>query len=231
MKNLNDLKEIQRAIQVAVQAKQDTIKMKDILVARPPISVEQRLAIYQDSYQVRLEESLRDDFERVQELLGSEEQFEQIMQDFILQCPSTVRNIAEYSEDFVLFVQQNRPHLHDSALCDWYALIAEKMPDVSLDRVLSVQEIQQGIPFHVKAFFSTIPFKSENKYYTTFKKQDEVQIKEISADDYELIQFAVVSQTVEDFIEKAQNLKLDDAHVAKKINEWITEQVIFCERI
>jgi len=231
MKNLNDLKGIQRAIQTAVQAKQDAFKMKDILLERPPISIEQRLAIYQEGYEARLEESLRDDFERVQEILDSEEQFEKIMQKFILQCPSTVRNIAEYSEDFVSFVKQNSPHLYDSALCDWYALVAEKMPDVSPDCILSVHEIQKGIPFQVKTFFSTIPFKSEKKFYTTLKKQDEVRIKEISVEDYELILFLVVSQSIEAFIEKAQNLKLDDAQVAKKINEWIAEQVIFCERI
>lgn len=231
MKNLSDLKNIQKAIQSAVQAKLDLVKMEDILLERPPISIQQRLAIYQESYEARLEESLSDDFERVQEQLNSPKHFEKIMQAFILQCPSTFRNIAEYSEDFVAFIKKNNPHLYDSALCDWYALVAAKMPDISVGHIVSVQEVQEGKPFQLKIFFSTIPFKSEKKYYTTLRKQDEIKIKEISLEDYELLQFLTSAQSVEDFIEKAQSLKLEDSQVANKINEWITQQVIFCERV
>lgn len=231
MKNLDEWREIQRSIQSAVQAKTGEMEMSHILLEKPPISVSQRLHIYQESYEARLEESLTDDFERVQSQLDSPKKFEKIIQEFILQCPSTVRNIAEYSEDFPCYLKKYHPDLFESALCDWYLLVAAKMPDVLVSQIVSVEEIQKGISFQVKTYPSTISFQSQNKYFMTLRSHDEVLIYEISLADYELIQFLMVSKSVEDFVEKAQSLQLAEAEIAQKINEWITKQVIYCERV
>lgn len=231
MKNLNDLRDIQRAIQVAVQSKQNSPVGQSVLLETPPISIQQRLKIYQDSYEVRLEESLRDDFELVQAQLSSEEAFDKIIKEFILNHPSRVRNIAEYSEDFTIFAQKNYPEIYDEALCDWFALMAAKMPDVSKDLVLSVEAIQQGQSFCLRVFLSTIVFKSEIKYYTTLRRQDEIETLEISSDDYKLLQLLSKPYSVEGFIEEAQRLNIQDEVIATKINEWISNQIIYCERI
>jgi hypothetical protein len=231
MKNLNDLREIQRSIQSAVRSQLEVQKISDILLEKPPISIFQRLKIYQDGYEARLEESLNDDFERVQAKLNSPDQFEKVIQDFIHQCPSTVRNIAEYSEDFPAFLKNQYPDLFESALCDWFSLVAAKIPDVPLSAILRAEEIQEGVPFQLRVYLSTLPFRSDDKYYITVKSNKDVGIQEVSLEEYELVRFLSKSQSIDDFVEKAQSLKIEDATIAKKINEWIRQQVIYCERI
>lgn len=231
MKNLTELKEIQKIIQSAIQNNLELSQALELLLVKPPLSSTQRMMIYQDAYLMRLKESLTDDFERVQSQLNSPAQFEKIIHSFIIQCPSTVRNIAEYSEDFPFFLKDHYPDLFESALCDWYSLVAIKMPDVKKDSILSFKEIQNGLSFRIRAFCSTIPFETPDQNYITLKKDGEIQIHKISVKEYELIRYLSQSQTMDNFIEQAQRLKIEDEDIAKKINEWITQFVIYCERV
>ncbi|MGZ3745036.1 MAG: hypothetical protein ACXWRA_14765 [Pseudobdellovibrionaceae bacterium] len=70
MKNSTNLFELQLELQNAIKNKNLPQNLKEALYEKPPISISLRVQIYQEAYTLRLKESLRDDFPRVEEALS-----------------------------------------------------------------------------------------------------------------------------------------------------------------
>src|SRR5688572_30631731 len=68
------------------------------------VSVEQRLAIYRDAYQLRLIECLTTTFPALHSYLGTEE-FQKMSRDFIDAHPSHYRSIRWYGDLLPLFLK------------------------------------------------------------------------------------------------------------------------------
>lgn len=62
----------------------------------PMLSAEQRLSIYSSAYRLRLKEAISTDYEKLHSYLG-DEQFEQVMDDYIDAHPSSVTSLRFYS--------------------------------------------------------------------------------------------------------------------------------------
>lgn len=109
------------------------------------ISVEQRLHIYCNAYQVRLLENLKDAFEKTWAYLGDAE-FEAAASAFINEHPPLQRNLRWYGEDFPEWLASrhvSESEIAELALIDWQLRHAFDGPDAS---PLAVEDIACLMP-------------------------------------------------------------------------------------
>jgi hypothetical protein len=128
MKKTKSLYEIQSLLQDSIQKQTVPADLAEIILEKPPISTQLRLNIYQDAYQIRLVESLREDFESVESALTHID-FDTIAIQFIHSTPSEYQNLAEYSEKFPLFIQKQYPELAITAHLEWLEVLATHAAD------------------------------------------------------------------------------------------------------
>jgi hypothetical protein len=115
------LRELQQELQRHLLGSESSIGAA--IVDSPPLSVAERLGVYQNAYQVRLIEALNDTYPILHELLG-DEVFAALGLAFIARHPSVYRSIRWYGSQLAQFLAENAPYqeqpvLAEVALLEW----------------------------------------------------------------------------------------------------------------
>ena len=226
MNRIKSLSDLQLLIQKSVQSRALAHELMDLILEKPPISIGDRISIYQDAYQIRLLESLRDDFSRVESAIG-EDEFEKLALDFIRDNPSIVRNLAEYSENFPAFVKIHHDDVFVLAMMDWMEVLSSHAPNPETQ--LSHDEIQSGRAFKIQVRPSTIVRQVDNSRISFYRHNDETRTLDLISPLFELLKFLESSRNLQELSQFAHQLNIDDDLIAKTIHEWISKSVVYCQ--
>jgi hypothetical protein len=224
---VKSLVELQIAFQKAVRDRNASAELIRLVREQPPLSTRERLHVYQEAYEVRLKESLRDDFGRVRAQL-SFEQFEGLISSFISAHPSTSRNLAEYSEGFVDFVRKNASSLFLEALKDWMEIASENAgaPDQ-----LTHEQIQSGTPFRVKAHPASLYKSTEpGNGILAYRHSEQTHFVVLDERKARLLDYLTRERSLDEIAEftHTSNPGLSDEQLMATITEWIQNQIIYC---
>jgi hypothetical protein len=128
MKPSKNLAEIQSDIQQAVKQSTTPASLASLIREKPPLSIPDRMKIYQEAYRIRLLESLHDDFARVLEHAG-QSKFETLCLEFIVKQPSTYADLGQWSQHFSDFLSDKSPELNQLASMDWLEILSSRAPE------------------------------------------------------------------------------------------------------
>lgn len=98
-----DLRQLQQQFMGHLLGKSTPVDSQ--IVSTPVMSARQRLSIYSSAYRLRLKEALSTDYEKLHAYLG-DDQFDQLMDDFIDSHPSSTFSLRYYSIDLPDWLQQ-----------------------------------------------------------------------------------------------------------------------------
>lgn len=229
MSNIKSLSELQVLIQNAVRSNELTsIDFNSIIIEKPPISVQARIKIYQDAYRIRMLESLRDDFSRVEEAIG-ENEFEKLAIRFIHKNPSKVRNLAEYSQSFPDFIKTQKPHLYPEAITDWLEILslnAEPPTDQ-----MSAEDVQSGKPFKIETLPSTLAEQTDKQRIIVHCFNGEAKFLDLNQVLFNFLKFLEIERSFEEISQFAHDNKIDENILSITITEWIQNKIIYCKAI
>lgn len=105
------------------------------IVSTANINAQTRMDVYDNSYRLRLIDTLADNFIGLHGLVGHS-QFEKIARQYIDAVPSTYKNIRWYGDQLADFLRNNNPWntqrtLAEMADVDWHILLAFDAPNTS----------------------------------------------------------------------------------------------------
>lgn len=218
-----NLAELQELIQAVVQKKTEPKLLFHHIQKKPPLETSDRIKIYQDAYEIRLHETIKDDFCRVKSCLLSE--FDNAVSDYVESTPSSFSNLAEYSEGFVKYIKENFHRAYEFAIYDWLEILSERAePSIN---VLAVDEVNSGVPFKMTRHSSANCYDDGTRAFLSYLNPlNEVCFLKLDNLQHRLFNYFVVArsgQEVEDFIEQEKNL---DAFLFKIISDWIAEKIL-----
>lgn len=225
MSNIKSLSKLQELIQSTVRCKLISNDLNHHIVEKPPISIQERINIYQEAYQVRLLESLRDDFSRVEEALGDHE-FENVATIFIDKYPSKVQNLAEYSKNFPDFIKIYKPYVYLEAITDWLEILSINA-EIPLNQI-SQEDVQAGHPFKIKSIPSTLTEQVDDKHIVVFRYNDETKLLNLSQVLFNFLKFLETERSLEEVSQYAQENKITDKVLSELMTEWIQNKIIYC---
>lgn len=229
MKNSNSLCELQRKIIKELKKESLSNDFIDFIKEKPPISPRERFAIYQSAYRLRMVESLRDDFPRVEEKVGRKE-FEKLAWTFILNRPSTYASLSEVSQKFPLFLKSISEELQELASMDWIEILSFHTSRAGLGNILTAEEISEGIPFLLKTNPTLNHFKAKDKVHMAFLCRNKIETQEISFKEFELIEKLRSECSLEDLSAALSEGGFDYDRTQASLIEWIKSEIILCER-
>lgn len=226
MTTTNSLKEIQNLLQKSIQDGCCFPEVIDCVLEKPPLSTKERLSIYHDAYAIRLRESLRDDFSSVELQVGSDK-FESIAKKYILEHPSKFQNLAEYSEEFPKFLENQNSDLAVLAYQDWYRILSDhvKLPE----KKCSAEDIANGLKFCIQVLPSSLFKKINNTYFLVYKCDGEVLVLDINEEQYQLLRFFEKEKNVEEVSDYIDQEKLNESEILNLVQEWIKKQILYCK--
>lgn len=227
MTKLKNLSELQFKIQQVIQTKADLMEIQNEIVKTSSLSAADRIKVYQDGYFIRLSESLKDDFQRVQNKLEKNE-FADLIKSFILTHPSKVRNLAEYSEDFLNYIQINKNSVYLEGVSDWLEVLSSYAQQPK-DQ-LSTDEIQNGQPFLVKKSPSTCYLKIKTQYVIAFSNLDSIQTEFIDEFQFSFLKLLETEKTLHEVSAYAQENALTEKQITDLVFSWIKKRIIYCKK-
>lgn len=232
MKNKKNLSEIQIALQEAILNKSFPTLLINEISEKPPISTERRLEIYQDAYQIRMVESLREDFPEVEKTLNAEsnDRFESIAIEFLKIYPSKYRNLSEVSQHFPEFLKNKSPILHNLAVQDWLCVLSSYAADPEDNTIVPVDAIQNGEKFMLRKHPASFAAAAGSHQYLSFRYLWESQVIEVSEIKIELIHYLDSPRSLEEFSNKSFALGMNESELGELLSNWIKNEIIFCER-
>ena len=193
-----------------------------------------RLSVYQDAYEIRLLNSLTDDFESLVSYLG-ENDFNQILRSFVNQSPSKTYNLGEYSVQFLKWLSAHKnyqfPLIYDIAKWDLNWILCNR---------IKVNYINKGDLNIVGEYFSFTP--KNNNSFEWLKNEYEIEdlcpknsaptFLYFKSLDNETKSIVVPSKWINilDFIQNSNRIKIDN--LTKKLesenfNESETHSLFF----
>ncbi len=223
--NSKNLAELQSIIQNAIQTQTLPNSVHNLVLEKPPISTLKRIKIYQDAYLIRLTESLRDDFSRVEEKLP-QDIFENIVHNFIMTTPSRSKNLAEYSETFPNYIKTNYPELFRPAMMDWMEILSSHAAEPK--RKISIDEINSGKSFKVRTHPATIAQEIDGKLFLAYRREKDVQFYVTNESEERLFHFLEHERSIDD-LTKIVDQNFPETMLMTTITKWIKESIIFCE--
>jgi hypothetical protein len=128
------------------------------IVDAPPLSAQDRIAIYRNAYQVRLIDALQDTYPILHALLG-DDMFIDLGKDFVAHYPSVFRSIRWYGRELTDFLKINPPYdeqpvLSEVAQLEWTlgevfdAKDAKPLPRIALSAVDPAAWSELRFEFH-----------------------------------------------------------------------------------
>lgn len=173
----------------------------------------ERMAVYQNAYFMRIFESLEEDFPKAREILG-DEPFSQLVREFLKDMPSRYWTLAQVGERLPEFVLSSRwnaefPSLLNTVRREWLLILSDMAPisapfDFSTLAQLTPQEQQEVILClgpSVHLFESEL---SESQWRLLNKISQKISIGNLVT----------------------ELLDLDPADVTKLFSEWVSMGVI-----
>lgn len=222
------LSDLQALIQESVQLRTAPPELLGVILEKPPISIRERLTIYQDAYQIRLLESLRDDFARVEYALGDED-FEKLTLNFIRQNSSHTRNLAEYGEYFPDFIKLHKNDAYALAVTDWLEVLSSHASNP--EKQLSSAEIQLGQTFKVQTMPSTLARQIGETRVAVYRSNGAVNQLELTLPLFDLLIFLETERAMDELTYFSQKSHINDEQLAETIQEWIGSHIIYCKPI
>lgn len=232
MRNSLKLAEIQKIMAHAITHSYDKSAdlVPHIICEKYPIAIRTRIKIYQDAYQIRLRESISEDFSRVSEKLGPEG-FKKIIHDYILTHPSTYVSLAEYSQNFPKFLKNISIELCELAQIDWIEIMAHYVRGMKSENLLTPEEIQSGQNFHLVLNPTLFTVIGEKEITIAYRRADEVHTLSLNPVEWRLLKLININKKSIDFSKAIEDENLDLTLVSSYISNWIKDEIIFCERI
>jgi hypothetical protein len=203
--------------------------MDEIILEKAPLSIQERMEIYQNAYRIRLIESLSDDFENVESALGTEE-FEKFAWEFIKHSPSKERNLAEYSQYFPEFLKAKSESLYELAIQDWMALQTLHAPQVDECSKAEIDEIEKGVPFVVKKYPASIIENKNEKFYLSYYFLDQVEFISLTQEEYQFLTFLENGKSLSEISEKVESNEFPEKFLTEKLANWMKNEIIYCEK-
>jgi hypothetical protein len=230
MKPSKNLAEIQSDIQQAVKQSTTPASLASLIREKPPLSIPDRMKIYQEAYRIRLLESLHDDFARVLEHAG-QSKFETLCLEFIVKQPSTYADLGQWSQHFSDFLSDKSPELNQLASMDWLEILSSRAPEPSPISILSAHEIERGESFKLRAFPATCLTHIQGRPYLACRQGFQSEISTVSEVDFQLLSFLTAkSRSVIEVSARAEELGLSAEQIQQKFSYWIQNEIIYCER-
>lgn len=238
MKNKKSLYELQTAIQDAITNRIFPDCLAETILEKPPISIDRRLEIYQDAYEIRMVESLREDFPAVAEALvkdslgfKGDDPFETMALEYLKEYPSKYYNLAEVSQNFPEFIKTKSVLLFELAVQDWLKMLSSYAPEPKSDSIVSAEAIQQGEAFLLKKHPATFAVKTDHHYYLSYRYLWDSYVYEISHQEAGLIDFLKSAKTLEEFTTRCFEMNFDELKMSELLAHWMNREIIYCERI
>lgn len=226
MNKLNKLAEIQNLIQMSVRSRTLPQDLNHVVIEKPPISLEQRLNIYQSAYVIRLKESLRDDFPRIEKYLRIEKD-NHFVDNFIKENPSIYQNLAEYSELFVNYIEQNYSELAHLVYLDWFEILSSHVREPK-DQ-LTFMDIQETNNFLVKLKPSTFIKRIGLTTLLVFRQNGEVKsISDVDADVLTLLFYLKSPRSIDDLVKFSVKENIDFNFISQQLQKLIQNNIIYC---
>jgi hypothetical protein len=227
MKNPLNLFEIQKIMAKAIQ-RSFFGELANIVCEKPPISIQKRLGIYRDAYEIRMTESMRDDFSRVEEKIGDEE-FKRLAQIYIGKYPSRYTSLAEVSKHFPEFLCEISNELYELASLDWIEIQTHYAREIGSGSLLTAQEIASGTPFQLIRNPTLYTFKGA-EISISFRSAEEIFVKTITQSEFEILELLKRPLMVDQFTADLEKIETSTLDVQMLISSWIKDEIIFCER-
>lgn len=226
MRIINSLAEIQSKIQDAIQSGVAPDSLLHLILEKPPLTIADRIGIYQDAYFIRLTESLKDDFPECLDLMGFAD-FESALTEFIRTHPSKVRNLAEYSADFPEFLRTRYPEIHETARKEWLTILSLQAGEPR--KKITAEEVAQGLPFLVARHPSSIIHSQSVVHTLAYRSLGSVHMVRINAGSAALLDFLETGRSLSDIQIFAQKQQISENELTSLLAEWISKEIIYCE--
>jgi hypothetical protein len=224
------LSEIQRSFARSIKSAEPDIDflgfIRDTAHATPLV----RLEVYRSAYRIRMVESLRDDFGRVEKEIG-ETEFRKLAEDYLDERPSRYASLAEFSQDFPDFVRGLSPSHYRLASIDWAEILASHAQAIDFGKILLADEIQSGALYRIVQN-PTLQFHSDSERpVVAFRSRVGTFTKELVPSELQVLNLFVNGQTPETLNEALTKNKIDENAVLPMISEWVGAEILYCERI
>jgi hypothetical protein len=228
MTKLKNLAEAQKQIQECVRNQELSNVLLELIIEKPPISIQERLKIYQNAYLIRLSESVKDDFSRVEEQIGKEA-FVEMIDEFIRKYPSTTQNLAQYSEAFPDFIKINKPEVFEAAQKDWMEILSTHSFEPTSK--LTAQEVQSGKAFTLLTHPATVIRTVGAKIILSYRIAENVYFQEIDEKSKTLLELLTTERTLEELANLSEGLRIAPNDLTTSVSDWIQNGIIFCKPV
>jgi len=224
------LGEIQRMILGAIKnPDQPHAELSSVICEKPPITSQQRLRIYQEAYKNRMLESLRDDFPRVEKILGSDE-FDKNAAMYLESHPSRYASLAEASQHFPQWMKESSDELYEAASVDWIEILASHQVEVDRQNVLGPQEIGMGIPFVIIKNATLFSFIGKTDIFVSYRSWGEIRSRQMRPEEFHFFQMISGRMEVEELAKLVESLRMDEGQLQNLFSNWVRDEVIYCKR-
>lgn len=223
----NQLFEIQYMIQNSIQTQTGSVELESIVQEKPPLSNSERIAVYQNAYLIRMTESINDDFEILKSQMSKDE-FDVIVRNYVLNNPSDVRNLAEYSLKLPHFILQEYPDYYEYALKDEMILRSNQALDD--ENTIKLEEVQNGQTFNFQKHPACILSSMQTHFIMAYRSADDVVLATLSEKEYCILNFLEVEQSLNNLENLTQSIKMSESLLQPLISEWITKKIVLLKR-
>jgi hypothetical protein len=229
MKPPRSLFNLQNSFMAAILL-EDLAKTEALILDKAPLNSKERFEIYQDGYQFRILESLKEDFQRVRKLVG-EEAFEEHAKECLQRHPSTYTNLAEYSQNFVSFTESKSAELFELASLDWLEILCDQAPAINAKTQLSLEEVTAGVAFELVKNPSVQIFESKTKSFVIYKRDELVYCDEIEGAGAAVILQLKQPISLDEITELMLTRPMDLEKAQELMSTWIKNEILICQRI
>jgi hypothetical protein len=208
----------------------DSAAAESFIADKLPLSPKKRIQIYQEAYQIRMSESLKDDFHRVLEFVG-EEEFEDFIFEYLQYHPSRYANLAEFSQNFPYFMKSKSAHLFQLATLDWQEILCEQAPEYPTEKIVSLEEVQQGTSFLLIRNPSVQVFLSSAVAYVTYRLQGSVISEELATDAAKVLLALTEPKDLESLTDLMLSQKIEMQQASGLMMSWMKNEILICARV
>ncbi len=223
----NQLFDLQKMIQKSIQSQIESTEVESMIVEKPPLSNSARISVYQKAYIIRMTESLSEDFEILKSQI-SEIKFNALIQNYIQNQPSDVRNLAEYSLNFPQFILQKNPEYYEFAIMDW--LILRSNQALEDENSVSMEQVQNGLSFDLYRHPACILQATQTDFLMAYRLRDEATLCSITQSEFSILNFLESQQSMKNIQDFTESIKITEARLQSLISEWIAKKIIILKR-
>ncbi len=211
----------------------------DFILQKPPLTPSERFSIYQNAYEVRLIESLEEDFPQVKKVLSTDV-FCNLGKEYLKSYPSQYWSLAEVGKDFPKFIANANlqyKFLADLAYFEWLKIIACFVADAELFDFSSIAEIaadkQNDIVLKLDSSVSLFKSKwslhlenitQQDTLYLIYQKQGEALHILLTCVQYDILEKILQGLSIGEIFSTFQDIQEEE--ITNWFSAWVSEKVI-----